>query len=77
MISIIATISNLKVMTSFAQSYSVSHSLREVVLIIDYLELIGDVKIELSQPLVCRSLSPPAATEGLEQSYLIMIDLNV
>ena len=37
----------------------------------------GDVKIQQPRPSVCRSLSPPAATGGLEQLYLNMIDLNV
>ena len=37
----------------------------------------GDVKIQLPRPLVCRSLSPPAATGGLEQLYSNMINLNV
>ena len=41
------------------------------------LHIRGDVKIQLPRPLVCRSLSPPAATGGLEQLYSNMIDLNV
>ena len=42
-----------------------------------YLTLRGDVKIHLPRPSVYHSLSPPAATGGLEQLYLNMIDLNV
>ena len=45
--------------------------------IFKYVIVKGDVKIQLPQPSVCRSQSPPAATEWLQHSYvncLIIID---
>ena len=36
----------------------------------------GDIKIQLPRPSVCRSQSPPAATEGLEDSFMELFNYN-
>ena len=36
----------------------------------------GDVKIQQPRPSVCRSQSPPAATEWLKHSYMELFNYN-